>query len=340
MNTRWKIALAVLLAILGAWLVVRLMQTPEPSYQGKTISEWLDDRATYKPTGHEQAIKAIGTNALPCIIRCLARNDSDFLKAFRALHDNNGPFMRKFLPRPATNLHPLDGSALFSLLGTNSIPHAIALLKHRSPTARQAAVNGLRALRIGTPTANEAIPALIEALEDKELFYNVAQAIAEFGEIASNAVPVLTRALADAGTTGVGQATNNFYNRRAVAAHALGKIGSSAASALPDLKAALQEPDFFLRGQAASAIWRISGDVDTALPVLLREMPGTGRPFKRDWITALGEMGPRAKAAVPLLQSELDKGKVKWFLEHITNALNRIDPEHLGKAGQESRPAP
>ena len=77
-----------------------------------------------------------------------------------------------------------------------------------------------------------------------------------------------------------------------------------------------------------------------ALPVLLREMPGTGRPFKRDWIIALGEMGPRAKAAVPQLNAELNLSKGAWFLEHITNALNRIDPDYLGKAAQESRPAP
>jgi HEAT repeat protein len=126
---------------------------------------------------------------------------------------------------------------------------------------------------------------------------------------------------------GVGPETNNLFNLRAAAAVALGKIGLAAASAVPVLKAALQESNSYLRGQAAVAIWRIDSDVDAALPVLLREMPGTREISKWDWIIALGEMGPRAKAAIPQLKRELQQDQQKWVLKYVTNALASIGPE-------------
>ena len=81
-----------------------------------------------------------------------------------------------------------------------------------------------------------------------------------------------------------------------------------------------------LRGQAAVAVWRIDADVDATLPILLREMPGTIEDSKWDWIIALGEMGPRAKAALPQLQSELRLDHARWVLEYVTNALKSIGP--------------
>lgn len=345
MNTRWKITLAFLLAILAAWLVVRLTQTPEPSYQGKTISEWLDDRAAGKPTGHEQAIQAIGTNALPCIIRCLVRNDSEFWKAYRALYTNNGKTNRVFLPPPMTIFEVYDGGRLLLLLGTNSIPHAIVLLKHRSPTVREAAANGLsKVLNSNYRAAKQgpqALPALIEALEDMDLFPHAAWALGRMGPAASNAIPALTKVLADTHVTGDEMRTNAFHRRRAIAAHVLGEIGPSALSAVPYLKAALQEtyPPYF-PGSAAHALLRINGDLDGAMPALRRALSETNYWIDVECIWALGEMGPRAKAAVPLLQSLLGNDNAKRRLGDITNALNRIDPERLGKAAQESRPAP
>jgi len=99
---------------------------------------------------------------------------------------------------------------------------------------------------------------------------------------------------------------------------------------LPDLKTALLAPDRNMRGAAAVAIWRISGDVDTALPVLLQEMPREEEIVKWDWIITLGEMGPRAKAAVPQLKNELKQDRYWWVRGDVTNALMKIDPGALG----------
>lgn len=113
---------------------------------------------------------------------------------------------------------------------------------------------------------------------------------------------------------------------------ALGKIGPAATNALPELEAALQAPNVYLRGQAATAIWRVSGDVDTALPVLLRAMPNESEHSKWDWFIALGEMGPRAQAAIPQLKVELTQCKDIWVLKYVTNALRKIDPQNFPAA--------
>lgn len=139
------------------------------------------------------------------------------------------------------------------------------------------------------------------------------------GPDASNAVPALITAL------------ENPY-LRPEALTALGKIGPTAARAIPNLKSLLHDPDNYLRGQAAAALLRIDSDVDTALPILLQALPSANMYSKRDWIIALGEMGPRARPAVPALVRELN-GPNKWSHKDIANALQQIEPEWDGKPG-------
>jgi hypothetical protein len=329
MNRRWKISLIGLVTVIAAGLVIHLLRSSEPEYQGKPISAWLDDFAAHKGN-HRTAICEIGTNVLPYVVRTLARNDSGWRKKYRDLQHN----FSKFLPETKPNLQVVDGANVFGFLGSNSIPSAIALLKHDSPSVRQAAAWGFGSLRRQSAAANQAIPALIDALRDNELEvrFHAVLALKEMGADASNAVPALGKILAD---TGVGPETNSFFYLRAAAATALGKIGPRASSALPALKAAIQESDSNLRGHAAVAIWRIDSEVDTTVPVLLREMPRLSEHTKWDWIIALGEMGPLAQSAIPQLRNELMLDREKWVLEYVTNALIKIDPARFGKVGLE-----
>ncbi len=145
------------------------------------------------------------------------------------------------------------------------------------------------------------------------------------GADASDAVPALTKVLANT------DQTNSLFYLRAAAASALGKIGSPAMSAIPELKKALQEKDSNLRGQTAVAIWRINSDIATTLPVLLEEMPRTSEHSKWDWIIALGEMGPSAVEAIPQLMRELKEDNQAWVRQYVTNALMKIDPETIIK---------
>jgi HEAT repeat protein len=326
--------LLIVAAILGAVVALFLvLWPPEPKYQGRTVTAWLDDWATNKQNGsYYEAIEHIGTNALPYAVHSLALNDSRGRSNYSRLWTTLPDRLKRLFPAPRPLLKVVDGANVFFYLGTNSIPQAIALLKHDSPTVRQAAALGLATIRRKSTAANQAIPALIEALadQDQEVRLYAALALKEMGADASNAVPALAKVVAD---TGIGPSTNSLFYLRAAAAVALGKIGPAASRALPVLKTALLESNSYLRGQTAVAIWRIDSDVDTALPVLLREMPGTVEDSKWDWIVALGEMGPRAKEAVPQLRRELQQDEYKWVLSYVTNALKLIDPQTATEAG-------
>lgn len=56
-------------------------------------------------------------------------------------------------------------------------------------------------------------------------------------------------------------------------------------------------------------------------------MPNESEHSKWDWIIAIGEMGPRAKTALPQLKRELKEDTQPWVLDYVTNALRRVDPE-------------
>jgi len=308
---------------LGGGLVLFLLSSPQPRHHGRTITQWQDDWAAKKSPDFPGALQHIGTNALPYAVQNLAQNDSRWRSNYARLQAKLPGQLQRLFSKPKPLLQEVDGANVLFYLGSNSLPSAIALLKHDSPTVRRAAAWGIGSLRRQSPTANQAIPALIGALTDTDRMVrlNAAMALKEMGEDASNAVPALTKVVAD---TGVGPQTNDFFYLRAAAAVALGKIGPPSASALPVLKTALQESNSYLCGQTAVAIWRINSDVDTALPVLLREMPATIEDSKWDWIVALGEMGPRAKAALPQLRTELQQDHAKWILAYVTNALKSI----------------
>ncbi len=324
-------------AILGASAILFLVLTlTEPKHQGRTISAWQDDWASKKAQGFPAALQHIGTNALPNVVRNLALNDSTWHRKYSSLRPKLPNLLQRLFPKPKPCLDDGDAYTVFYNLGSNSIPCAIALLKHDSPTVRRAAAMGLAQLRKEYPAANQAIPALIEALSDADKVVRNCAAITlkDMGPDASNAVPALVKIVAD---TGSGPQTSSDPLTRAAAAGALGNMGPAAAAALPTLKLVLRESVSDLRGSAAVAIWRIDSDVDTALPVLLEEIPRVDDISKWDWIVALGEMGPSAKQAAPQLAKELEQHHEKWFLNYVTNALKSIDPEAAAETEVQAR---
>src|ERR1035441_2154889 len=85
MRKRLYIALAVLvtaaLAVVG-WQVLRPPE-PEPVYQGKPLSSWLNYRTALKPMPRkiqeqeaDDAVRQAGTNALSTLLRMLRAKDS------------------------------------------------------------------------------------------------------------------------------------------------------------------------------------------------------------------------------------------------------------------------
>jgi HEAT repeat protein len=144
---------------------------------------------------------------------------------------------------------------------------------------------------------------------------------------ASNSVPELIRVL-HASLTDSNKSDGWKSETTALGTHILASVGSPAASAVPVLTDLLHAPPPVDELGAAVAVWRITGDASTALPGLLK-WSGYGW-YKA--IDTLGEMGPAAKAAVPLLLP-MAKGGDSLRQRSASAALKRIDPEAAAKAG-------
>ncbi|MFE7899260.1 HEAT repeat domain-containing protein [Streptomyces sp. NPDC057424] len=123
-------------------------------------------------------------------------------------------------------------------------------------------------------------------------------ALAALGDVASvPAVLRLLRGMPD------GLRRRDTVTEAAVAA--LGAFGDAAREAAPDLRGLL-ETDCAVA--AADALWSVTGDAEAVLPVLLRELTGSGSGRRRRAAAVLGRLGPAARPALPGLRELAGSG--------------------------------
>jgi hypothetical protein len=157
--------------------------------------------------------------------------------------------------------------------------------------ANAAAVLGQAAEKVGGSIKDKALPPLVRLLDEGDGSDKRAAAIAirGFGMHASEAIPVLKKSLFPSGTDSA-----HF------SAEALGKIGETAAVAVPDLLRVVEETSAY----PASDYLRIH---QTATQ-------------------ALGRIGPKASSAAPRLAEFLSRAKDVEFKIKLAVALMRINP--------------
>ncbi len=169
---------------------------------------------------------------------------------------------------------------------------------------------------------SRAAPGLVRLLEEIQDVENVPVRVAaldaarRLGPAVAAAVPVLRRVLLSDGDQ---VPSGRPVQQRAAAA--LGEIGAAAHVALPDLIAALQDPEVIYGAAAALARW---GDAAVpAVPALCAEFERPLPSQRRAIAEALGAIGPAAEAAVPALEGRLsdEDGIVR---AHAALALWRI----------------
>jgi peptidoglycan/xylan/chitin deacetylase (PgdA/CDA1 family) len=261
----------LLLAVLGsgAWFTFR---STEPEYQGKKLGAWLWELEvspdTISPAWKEsvQAIRAMGTNALPSLLARLQARDSRLkLRTVGWVQDtlelDLGDSLAEVQKRRA-----IAGFRILGRVAEPAIPQLTALV---SAADTETAASALMALaELGGPRT---IPPLIAALTNNNSGVNV-PAAATLGTLhsrARSAVPALLTALAS-GDAGL----------RATAARALGEIGMSAERAVPALSRALADTNGQVRLAAASALGLFGTQAESALPAILA-LPPEANEFAR-----------------------------------------------------------
>jgi HEAT repeat protein len=115
-------------------------------------------------------------------------------------------------------------------------------------------------------------------------------------------VPELTRLLASPPSS-----SQDPSNRRMTAVTLLGQIGPEAASAVPNVRRLLNDPDPKVQMESAAAIWLIAHD-DTMVRRLTQLLSDTkDASIAGELLVRLGWMGRSAAPAIPTILAVLDR---------------------------------
>ena len=167
-------------------------------------------------------------------------------------------------------------------IGEPAIPALIEALQDKNLLVRQSAAEVLKL--IGRP----AIPALAKALKNSDA--NVRSSAASAWSDIKTAVPQLVPLLKDSNA-----------NVRIIAASALGSIGAAAKTAVPQLIPLLKDSDVYVRLSAAQALGSIGAEAKTALPQLIPLLKDSDVYVRDRAASVVGRIGAEAKTAVPQL---------------------------------------
>jgi HEAT repeat protein len=238
------------------------------------------------------------------------------------------PRIAEMLENPETALWAADAIQVAGPVAIGILPQIRQVLKPtltRSAEAWAQRLPGLHRLddfrirlilAVGAmgPTAVAALPELQYHLANPGTMLAAADALGAFGEQASAAIPDLKRELQ-------GQEPQSIR----AAARALGRIGPKAEVALPALKRLLDLEDFQIRAEIALAIFRIEAQHETVFPWLLSVYApnAQGQQDRHAMATAaaaIGEIGPPAITALPLLREHL-QSELVWLGVPVARAI-------------------
>jgi len=284
------IVLACLAVVAG--IVAFATRDDEPHYKGRSLSEWLRADIAHSPTPDgidpKDAVRAIGTNAIPALLEWLSYEPSGFSETARAFREKLsgppdsdlltalqsrvflaqqgffilGPEARPAIPQlttlamASTNLQRLARfTGALACIGPESLPAVASIITNGTVGQRWLAVGILPAL---DPNALQALPILTRCLADHDT------------KVASMAVDVFHR-LGLSSATLVPELISNLQNTnpavRAFAAEQLGRLGTAAVSAVPPLRSlTMLDPNQTARQKATNALLQIAPEVLTNAP--------------------------------------------------------------------------
>jgi len=206
------------------------------------------------------------------------------------------------------------GAALIRLGAT-----AVNALRERlsDPALRSRTLEILAAIG---PAAKPATDDMIKLLTDADpaIRGDAAAAIAAIGPDAAAAVPHLAKVLTDDGPEGA----------KYPAAYALGRIGPTAKPALEQLRALATSPDEVLATVALWSTLKIAPNdrslIELAIPSLRKAVRADREIVRLEAAIALGEIGPEAVSAIPILELVSEEDPSKPVRTAAANALAKI----------------
>jgi hypothetical protein len=251
------LTLSLLIAVVGvaSWLLLR--PEPEPVYQGKPLTYWCEQYiATYGPNSQgksraqvEIAIRAIGTNAIPTLLRWLKTDEDSKLKVkLLQLASKQHVLNIRWKTAEIQHREARIGLRCLGPLAKSALPTLIEMYnRHGSDPFDSPDVIAEISGSVG-PTVVDAVPGLIIDTTNRrpDIRWRAVQALGQIGARPDLVVPALTKCLGD-----------SSEDVRVNAAFGLEASGNDAKSAVPELISLLADPSSDVRDQAASALKQI-----------------------------------------------------------------------------------
>jgi len=274
--------LAALLASVCLAGCAAIKDQHEPTYQGRTLSDWTRDIDPHGGSlvGHEPlaftAISQIGTNAIPTLLKWLSERDPpEPLKpglascftmprsaragfAFCILADKARPAIPNLvqIARRSSDVTRSDLCAIaLASIGPEALPSLLSLATNATPETRRCAIYALLRLP-DNQSALPAVPVLINSFADKDVTAAdiAADILHRLSLPATIVIPALTNAM---------RSSSAPIRMRAV--RCLGWHHEDAVSAIPLFRAAMRDPDFGVRATATNVLrgmggWQVASD--------------------------------------------------------------------------------
>ena len=291
---RFRIAaLAIVVLVALVLLALSLRKAPTPSglvVRGKPIEQWVD---------------------------VMLRNSWEAVDAIREAGTNAAPFLREPLARPTTV-----ANTLYVKLWPR-LPSRIQQELPQPVLAREARMNTVATLRDVPELAKYMIADLLPRLHDQDgqIALHTAITMGNIGPDAKESLPILLE------FTKSDKSTVRIYSARALwkvsgelepalsvleagiqdksakfrwaAPVFLGEMGTNAMRALPLLVEASRDGNKEVASLSIQALAEVGGD--KIVSVLIEHLQSTDPSIRASAATALGKLGPKAKAAIPAL---------------------------------------
>ncbi|HEX3720513.1 MAG TPA: HEAT repeat domain-containing protein [Verrucomicrobiae bacterium] len=284
MTHRITIGLAILALSAIAFPSVANCEQKEPVFDGKPLSYWMERLDNLSDTAARAAIKEIGTNALPDLMRMLrqlqsAADQSDGRAVTRSISLGGGVTLH---PSPdQSRVRPLYAVACLGPAGQPALPEIVPLLSNSNYQIKISAFFALQSIGPDTQTVSSVVPILFQALGDREWTMRLAalNAIAALRPRPPETTPTFIRFLDDPSEIVREEAmrwlvaqTNAIVLPRldkqlhdkdsyvvVTAASQIGAFGPAAATSEPRLRQLLNDPLLTVRQSASNALATITG---------------------------------------------------------------------------------
>ncbi|MBI4657679.1 MAG: HEAT repeat domain-containing protein [Verrucomicrobia bacterium] len=325
MRIRILIGFFLLVGVPAIIFSVRLKKARVVKVGGRPVVSWaLQLNGPTNIEAAEKVFQKIGPEAVPNLIEALESNDSIFKKPlravaphlpdkfriglFRMLSPEEAERLRlgaasalAILGAKATSAVPVLGKALsddnagvslqaavaLGKIGQLGVPELVKALNNPNHQIRLMAIHGLT---VAGSEADAALPALTEAMEDKNADVRV-HAFLALGQIRH---PASVSALA-------AKLNHVDPNLRLMAARGLGGLGPWARDAIPMLIVAAKDGSAIVRSSAVVALGKIRPSAEPVVNALIAALSDPDRNVRLNAAEGLGHAGPAAAPAVPKL---------------------------------------